>query len=86
MIFLLLDKSKKKRSSQHAKDQEDLELKVSQDTINSSEDRTEVLQEEEAMSIKPVPGGIEIPLSIINPTQHSQDNANPTHETLTKKV
>ena len=72
-------KSKKKRRSQHAEDQEDSELKVSQDTINSSEDRTEVLQEEEATSTQPVPEGTGIPLRTINSTQHNQDTPNHIH-------
>ena len=44
--------------------------------------RTEVLQQEEATSIKPVPEGTEIPLRTINSTQHNQDTANPIHETM----
>ena len=73
-------KSKKKRRSQHAEDQEDSELKVSQDTINSSEDRTEVLQEEEATSIHLCLEGTEIPSRQLNSTHHNQDTPNHIHE------
>ena len=76
-IFLLPDKSKKKRRSQHAKDQVELTLKVSQSTINLQEDGTEVLPEEEATSTKPVPEGTEDPLRIINSTHYNQDNTQP---------
>ena len=71
------DKSKKKRRSQHANDQLELTLKVSQDTINLQEDETEVLQEEEATSTKLVPEGTEDPLRIINSTHYNQDNTPP---------
>ena len=54
-------------------------MKVSQDTINSSEDRTEVLREEEATSIKPVPEGMEIHLSTI--TQLSTTKTQPSLST-----
>ena len=51
-------------------------------TINSIEDRTEVLQEEEATSIKLTPpGGTEISLHTINSTHYNQDKANHIHET-----
>ena len=77
LIFLLLDTSKKKRRSQHVKDQVESTLKVSQDTISLQEDGTEVLQEEEATSTKPVPEGTEDPLGIINSTHYNQDNTPP---------
>ena len=55
----------------------ELTLKVSQSTINLQEDGAEVLQEEEAMSTKPIPEGTEIPLCIINSTHYNQDNTQP---------
>ena len=77
LIFLLPDKPKKKRRSQHAKDQVELTLKVSQNTFNFQEDGTEVLPEEETTSTKPVPEGTEDPLRIISSTHYHQDNAQP---------
>ena len=77
LIFLLLDKSKKKRRSQHAKDQAELTLKVNQNTINLQENGTEVLPEEEATPTKPVCEGTEDPLRIINSTHFNQDNTQP---------
>ena len=52
-------------------------LKVSQSTINLQEDRTEVLQEEEATSTKPVPEGTEISLRILNSTHYNHDKTQP---------
>ena len=54
----------------------ELTLKVSQST-SIQEDGTEVLPEEEAKSIKPVPEGTEDPLHIINSTYYNQDNIQP---------
>ena len=51
----------------------ELTLKVSQSTINLQEDGTEVLQEEEATSARPVPEGTKNPLRIINSTHYNQD-------------
>ena len=44
---------------------------------NLQEDGTEVLQEEESMSTKPVPEETENPLVIINLTHHNQDKTQP---------
>ena len=74
-------KSEEKRRSQHAEDQEDSELKVSQDTINSSEDRTEVLQEEEATSI--LLCFKERRFLHVNSTQHITTKTRPTISTKT---
>ena len=78
MIFPPSDESKKKRRCQHAKEQEGSELKVNQVASTREEDRTEVLQEEEAI-IKPAAEGTGIPYkarpsqSTIKPHYHNQD-------------
>ena len=78
-----MDKPKKKRRSQHAKDQVELKLEVSQSTTNLEEDGTEVLHQAEAMSTKPVPEGMEIPLRRIDSTHYNQDDTNLIHEKTT---
>ena len=70
----------KKRSSQHAKDQVELKLEVSQSTTNLEEDGTKVLHQAEATSTKPVPEGTEIPLRRINSTRYNKDDTNLIHE------
>ena len=79
-----MDKPKKKRRSQHAKDQVELKLEVSYCTTNLEEDGTEVLHQEEATSNQPVPEGTEIPLRRINSTHYNQDNTSLKHETYTR--
>ena len=77
-----MDKPKRKGRSQHAKDQVELKLEVSQSTTNLEEDRTEVLHQEEATSTKPVPERTEIPLRRIDSTRYNQDNTNLNHKII----
>ena len=86
LVFPSVDKSKKKRKSQHAKDHVELKLEVSQNPTNLEEDGTEILHQAEATSIKPVPEGTEIPLRGTDSTRYNQDNANRIHERLSKSM
>ena len=73
-----MGKPKKKRRSQHAKEQEWSELTVNQAPSIRREDWTEVLPEEEEI-VKPATEGTEIPYEAIS----SQSTIN-THTTTTK--
>ena len=77
-----MDKPKQKWRSQHAKDQVELKLEVSQSTTNLEEEGTEVLHQEEATSIKPELEGTEIPLRKIDSTRYNQDNTNLNHKNV----
>ena len=84
MIISSTTRPKKKRRSQHAKEQAGSELKVNQVPTTREEDRTEVLQEEEEGTIiKPAAEGTGIPYetrpsqSTIKPHYHSQGPPQP---------